>query len=207
MIYIILRGIIAPFYRFFARVKVIGKENIPKKGGAIICANHIGVNDVFIISASFRRRIHYLAKKEWFSVPIIRGLIKSLGAVKLDRSGKDVGALKNAINLVKAGRLIAIFPQGHRYPGVDPATTPIKSGIGMIAYHAHSDIIPVCIRTKNAKYKFGRKIELVIGKPIKYEELGFTKGKYEDYKNATELAFSKVCELGNYSALSHENGD
>ena len=199
--YVTMHTLIAPLYRFFARVKVIGKENIPNDGGAVICCNHIGINDVFVVASVFKRQIHFLSKKEWFSVPILKTLIKALGAVKLDRSGKDVGALKNAINVVRDGKLLAIFPQGHRYPGQDPAATPIKSGAGMIAYHAHADIIPVCIRTKDAKYKFMQKVELVIGEPIKYSEFGFNNGRYDDFKRATELAFSKICELGNYSYL------
>ena len=198
-LYLFLRAIIAPFYRFFARVHVVGKENIPKDGGAIICCNHIGVNDIFLLGCVFPRQIHFLAKKEWFSVPVLKTLFKALGAVKLDRGGKDVGALKNAVNLVNQGKTIAIFPQGHRFPGENPANTPIKNGVGLIAYHSHGDVIPVCIKTKDVKYKFLRKIEIIFGKPIKFSELGFENGGYGEYKNATEIMFRKVCELGGYS--------
>lgn len=198
-LYLFLRAIIAPFYRFFARVYVVGKENIPKDGGAIICCNHIGVNDIFLLGCVFPRQIHFLAKKEWFSVPVLKTLFKALGAVKLDRGGKDVGALKNAVNLVNQGKTIAIFPQGHRFPGENPANTPIKNGVGLIAYHSHGDVIPVCIKTKDVKYKFLRKIEIIFGKPIKFSELGFENGGYGEYKNATEIMFRKVCELGGYS--------
>ena len=197
-LYMFLRFIIAPFYRFFARVHVVGKENIPKEGGAVICCNHIGINDIFLLGTVFPRQIHFLAKKEWFSVPFLRTLFKALGAVKLDRGGKDVGALKNAVKLVRAGKTIAIFPQGHRYPGVNPADTPIKSGIGLIACHSHCDVIPVCLKTKDVKYKFLRKIEIIFGKPIKYSELGFDKGGFGEYKDATDKMFSEVCLLGGY---------
>ncbi len=197
-LYLFLRAIIAPVYKFFARVHVIGKENIPKDGGYVICCNHIGVNDVFLLGTIFPRQIHFLGKKEWFSVPVLKHIIKALGAVKLDRSGKDVGALKNAVSLVKSGKNIAIFPQGHRFPSVNPADTPIKSGIGLITYYAHSDVIPVCIKTEGEKYRFLRKIEVIIGKPIKYEELAFKKGGYDEYKDATDTIFAKTCELGGY---------
>ena len=197
--YRFITGIIAPFYKLFGNVKVIGKENIPTDGSnPIICCNHIGVSDIFVLASVYPKQIHFLAKKEWFSVPVLKTLITWLGAVKLDRSGKDVGALKNAVNLVKSGKTIAIFPQGHRYPGENPADTPIKSGIAHIAYHAHGDIIPVCIKTKDVKYKLFRKKELIFGKPIKFSELGFETGKYGELKDAADKAFLTGCALGGY---------
>ena len=123
------------------------------------------------------------------------------GAIELDRGGKDVGALKNAVKAAREGKQVAIFPQGHRYPGENPATTPIKSGAGLIAYHSHVDVIPVCIKTKDVKYRFLRKIEVIVGKPIKYSEFDFENGRYDEFKSATDLMFGKVCELGGYAAL------
>ena len=200
-LYMACRFIVAPIYKFFARVKVIGKENLPKNGGAVICCNHIGVNDIFLLGTVFPRQIRFLAKKEWFSVPVLSMIMRVFGAVELDRGGKDVGALKNAVKIAREGKQVAIFPQGHRFPGENPANTPIKSGAGLITYHSHVDVIPVCIKTKNEKYRFLRKIEVIIGKPIKYNEFGFEKGRYDEFKSATEYMFAKVCELGGYTAL------
>lgn len=201
-LYVTLRYIAYPFYRLFNRITIIGKENIPKSGGALLCSNHIGINDVPLLGVVFPRQIHFLSKKEWFSIPVFSSLISALGAIKLDRSGKDVGALKNAIGAIKDGKVVAIFPQGHRYPGEDPSNTPIKSGAGLIAYRSGADVIPVCIRTKNFKYKFLQKIYVYVGKPIKYSELGFVDGNSAEYRAATELIFSKICSLG-----SMEKGD
>ena len=199
--YMTMRFIIAPIYKFFARVRVTGLENIPAEGGAVICCNHIGVNDIFLLGTVFPRQIRFLAKKEWFSVPVLSSLMRALGAVQLDRGGRDVGALRSAVNLVKEGKQIAIFPQGHRYPGVNPAETPIKNGAALITYHAHADVIPVCIKTKGEKYKFLQPIEVIIGKPIKYSEFNFEKGGSEEYRVATAKMFSTLCALGGYNAL------
>lgn len=197
-LYMFLKAIVSPVYRFFARVKVIGKENLPKNGNYIICCNHIGISDIFILGTTFNKQIHFLAKKEWFDNKLFKVLFSALGAVPLDRGGKDVGALKNAVKIVKQGKTLAIFPQGHRFPGENPADTPYKNGIGLIAYHSHADIIPVCLKTKGQKYGFLRKIEVIYGKPIKYSELAFNKGGYSEYKNATDKAFLKSCELGGF---------
>lgn len=192
---------LAPTVRFFQRIKPIGIENIPTDRGYVICANHIAAKDVIMIGAAYPEPIRFVAKKELFSVPILGRLIKKLGAIKLDRGGSDVAAIKTSVNLARAGYNIAIFPQGHRYPGVDPSATPTKNGAALIAYKSESDILPVFIKTKNNKYRFLRKIEIVFGKPIKYSELGFVNGGSEEYRAATDKIFAEILKLGGYDKL------
>ncbi len=198
-LYMFLRAIVSPVYRFFARVKIHGKENLPKEGSAVICCNHIGISDIFILGTTFPRQIHFLAKKEWFDNKFFKWLFSALGAVPLDRGGRDVGALKSAVKIVKDGKTLAIFPQGHRYPGENPADTPIKSGLGLIAYHSSADvIIPVCIKTEGVKYKFLRKKEVFYGKPIPTSEFDFEGGSAAKYREITKSVFLTACELGGY---------
>ena len=84
-------------------------------------------------------------------------------------------------------------------------STPIKSGLGLLAYHSGACILPVCIKTKDVKYKFLRRIDFIIGKPLTYRELGFENGGYQEFKNATDKAFSAACALGGYYALPEGN--
>ena len=189
---------LAPIIRFFQRIKPIGLENIDTSKGYVICSNHIAAKDVIMIGAVYPHPIRFIAKKELFSIPVLGWLIKKLGAIKIDRSGNDVSAIKHSVNLAKAGHNIAIFPQGHRYPGVDPSTTPTKNGAGLIAYKSEADILPVFIRTKNNKYGLFRKIEIVFGKPIKNSEFNFTDGGALEYEAATNKIFSEILSLGGY---------
>ena len=199
--------IVAPLIRFFQRIKRYGLENIPKEGGIIISANHIAAKDVVLIAAACPRQIRFVAKKELFKVPVIGWLIKKLGAIKLDRGGGDVGAIKTTINLAKGGDIVSIFPQGHRFPGVDPATTPIKHGVGMIAYHSGADVLPVCIVTKKDKYHLFGRIEIHFGKPIPNSELGFTEGTRDEYKAATEKIFAETLKIRSQKLLSAPKKD
>ena len=189
---------LAPIIRFFQRIKPVGLENIDTDKGYIVCSNHIAAKDVIMIGAAYPKQIRFVAKKELFSIPLLGALIKKLGAIKLDRGGSDVAAIKHSVNLAKAGYNIAIFPQGHRYPAVDPSKTPTKSGAGLIAYKSEADILPVFIKTKNNKYRIFRKIEIIFGKPIKNAELGFNAGGAAEYEAATDKIFSKVLMLGGY---------
>jgi hypothetical protein len=71
----------------------------------------------------------------------------------------------------------------------------------MIAYHAHCDVLPVCIVTKNAKFKLFKKTKVIYGRPIKYADLGFSEGGRAEYERATQLIYSKINELWDYSYL------
>ena len=199
--YMKLHAFLAPAIRFFQRIKVTGAENIPVGKGYILCPNHIAARDVILIGAVYPSEIHFIAKKELFSVPILGKLIKKLGAIQIDRGGSDVSAIKSAINLAKSGQNVAIFPQGHRNPGVHPAFTETKNGAALIAYKSGCDVIPVCIKTKGFKYNFFGKKEIIFGKPIKNSEFNFINGGNDEYKVATEKIFAEILKLGGYDSL------
>jgi cytidylate kinase len=200
-LYTVLKAIVRPIYRLLFNVKVVGVENIPKEGGVLLCPNHIAAVDVISIGAVCPRQITCIAKKELFSIPVLGGLVRALGAVKIDRGGADVGAIKAAVSAIQKGKVVTIFPQGHRCPGVNPATTPIRHGAGLIAYHAQCDVIPVTINIKGAKYGLFKRTEVIFGKPMNYSELGFESGGRDEYAKATELVFDEVIKNGNFSDL------
>lgn len=195
------KAIVAPIFCFFMRVKAKGIENVPADGGIVLCSNHLAAVDVISIGAVCPRQLTCVAKKELFSVPVLGWVMRKLGAIKIDRGGNDVGALKTSIKAAEAGKVLTIFPQGHRCPGVNPATTPIKHGAGMIAYHAKCDVVPVCINIKGARYGIFKRVEVIFGKPISYSKLGFNDGGREEYLVATEKIFNEICKLGDYSSL------
>ena len=193
--YMKARVIVGPLVKLFTHAKATGLENIPKEGGFIICANHIAARDVLILGACCPRQIKFIAKKELFKIPVIGSIMRSFGAVSLDRGGNDVGAIRASVELIKNGDLVSLFPQGHRFPGVDPANTPIKSGAGMLAYRSGCDVIPAYIKVKKNKYALFRRVKVIFGKPISYKALELDKGGTEEYKRATEIIFREIINL------------
>ena len=208
--YMKTHALVSGLIRFFYGVRVHGFENIPEEGGYLLCANHIAVRDVFLIAASAKRQIRFIAKKELFSIPILKRIITALGAIKLDRGGADVAAIRKSVNLLTDGELVAIFPQGHRYPSVEPGTTPRKNGAGLIAYKSKCDVIPVCIKVKNHKYGIFKRVDIIFGSVIPYQSLGLVNGGNDEYKNATDIIFEEIVTIGGFekkssSAPSSEN--
>lgn len=201
----ILHALFAAPARFLMRVRVHGRENIPKEGGYVLLSNHIAFCDVIVLSAAFprRRMPKYLAKAELFRIPVIRGICRAFGAVPVDRSRGDVSAIRRSIEVAKSGEILAVFPQGTRQKGKNPADTPIKPGGAMIATRAGVPILPVCLHIKKQRYALFRRVDVIVGKPLSLEELGLITDE-PNFREATAAAFSAVCELGGYrpSALS-----
>lgn len=178
-------------------VRTYGTENEQTEGPLIVCANHTAMLDVLALAISFKRQLRYLAKKELFKVPLLAPLIRALGAYAVDRGTGDVAAIKKTLTLLDEGEVVAMFPQGTRYRGVDPAETAVKPGIGMLVYRSKADVQPVFVRVKGYRYRLFRKKEVIIGKPIRYAEFGFTTGGKEEYARAAELVFDRILALRN----------
>ncbi len=182
--------------RLLYRIHAHGEENMPRDRGCLICCNHTSRADTIAIAAGLKCRPCFMAKKEIFKIPLLRLLFKGLGAFPVDRGGADVGAIKKATSIVKDGGLLAVFPQGTRRKFVDPRTTPVKGGAGLIAYRTGVDVVPVYIKTAKNHVAPFRRTDIYCGKPIKFEELGFTDGGRAEYQAATEYIFDKICALG-----------
>ena len=137
-----------------------------------------------------------MAKKEIFGVPVIASLARAFGAYPVDRKTADAGAVKKTIEMLKDGESVGMFPQGTRCPMVDPATTKVRSGAGMICTKAEATLLPIHIKTKNYKYRLFRKIEIIIGKPIPYENLRSDAEKGSAYAEVSNKIFDAIVALG-----------
>ncbi|MBR5515779.1 MAG: 1-acyl-sn-glycerol-3-phosphate acyltransferase [Clostridia bacterium] len=191
-----LRTLFAPLMRVVFRIHTHGAENIPSEGALMVCSNHICAADVIFISASVKKReIRYMAKAEVFRIPVLKHFLTAMGAFPIKRGEGDVGAIKKTIKLLRNGETVGIFPQGTRCAGRHPRESEVKPGAGMIAWRAHSDVLPVAIITKNYKFALFRRIDVIIGKPVSYNDLGFEKGNHEEQVAATNIIFDEILKL------------
>lgn len=182
--------------RWLWQIEVVGAENQPQEDGYLLCSNHTSMSDVIVLAVGTKRIIHYMAKAELLHIPIIGSFLKSLGAFPVRRGKADLAALKHAMNMIEAGDIVGFFPQGTRCPHVDPRTTDVKSGAGMMVYHTKCKVVPVYIKTKQNKTKMFHKTQVIYGPPISYEELPFEKGTTAEFREATAFIFDRICALG-----------
>ena len=193
IIYPIFSGVIG----FLFNIKVINKEKEPTDGGFVVCANHVSATDPIALCYAFKKnQVHFMAKKELFKIPLLAQLIKLLGAFPVDRGGSDVGAIKKAIALVEEKKCMGIFPQGHRYAGEDPRKTKTKNGVALIATKAQADILPCYIWRKKNKFRLFCRTYVIIGDIIPFDSLNYDPEANGEYIRITDLAFDKICTLG-----------
>ena len=185
--------------RFLCRMKVRGAENepSPSAGACLIIANHrTWADPIYLCIALKHRQPHFMAKKELFRIPLLNLLIRALGAYPVNRGGADVGAIKYTIEMLKAGVSVGMFPQGHRFNGVDPRKTSVKTGAAMIALKAGVPVLPVFIKVKNNKHFFLCRKEVIVGKPISVEEMNYDPEAVGEFQRIADYLFERVCELG-----------
>lgn len=201
---------LAPLVRVLFRIHHHGLENEPdeSEGPYIVICNHISNADpVFLCAGELKQQPHYMAKKELFKVPLVNKLVAALGAYPVDRGGADVSAIKNTIKMLKEGKCVGIFPQGHRQMGITPREADLKNGAAMIAVRAEATILPCYVRTKKNRFAFFRRVDVYMGKPIKFEELGYDPDAAGEYSRITNLMFERVCQLyDSAEAEAKENG-
>jgi len=201
---------VSGFYRFFRAVlyyplclicnlRIRGRENepTPEQGTYLVIAPHrTWADPIYLCAALKHQQPHFMAKQELFKIPLLRGLIRSLGAYPVNRGGADVGAIRRTIDMLKAGVCVGMFPQGHRYNKVDPRKTAIKTGAAMIALRAGVPVLPVYIKVKdNRHFPFCKKT-LIIGKPITLEEMNYDPDAPGEYQRVVNYLFERLCELG-----------
>lgn len=152
--------------------RVEGRENIPKRGGAILVSNHLNNADPCIIPGALDRRVITMAKQEMFKWPVISLLFRFIGAFPVDRQGADLSAVREAQAVVHDGFLLLMFPEGTR--SKDRRLHQGFAGTALIAYRTGASIIPVAITgTEHLKWPAlffrpfaGPRVTIRFGKPF-----------------------------------------
>lgn len=174
------------------RPKVIGKENLPKDTGALICPNHVHPLDSVVVVTMLKRPVRVLAKEELFKSRALRFLAKVFGVYPVKRGKADLQAIKISLKLLKQDELLLMFPEGTRN-GLEKGKKA-KNGAVLIAATAEKPIVPIGIQ---GSFKPFRKVVLKIGKPIDYSEYKEEVKDKEQASKLTQELMDKIVELRN----------
>lgn len=172
------------------RLKVVGKENVPKSGGAILAVNHKSYYDPVVAGVTCPRKLCFMAKSELFKNKIFGGLIKKLGAFPVHRGSGDIGAMKTAFKILKSGEVMLIFPEGGRVKGSEKHHA--KSGVAMIAQKMGVPVIPLYI---DGEYKIWHKITVKYGTPISFAEYKDLKLSNEQIQELADNVLEEIYKL------------
>ena len=144
------------------RPTAIGVENIPEDGPVIFAGNHRHAFDPVVVMTHTKRIVHYMAKESLFKG--LHGIIfKHIGLIKVYRTKNNPEAVQAAVELLKQGGTLGIFPEGTRNKTEDMLLR-FKHGAVRIAQASNSKIVPFAIK---GEYKlFRKKLVIEFGKPV-----------------------------------------
>lgn len=159
-------------FRFLVRFQISGEEHIPDTGPTILMMNHIGAIDPVVCMGAVRNRwVIPMTKVENLRNPIFGAFVKLWGAFTVDRGAVDRRALRIAIELLQAGEMILIAPEGTRHP--EGLAEP-KDGFVYLATKANALILPAALTGTQATGKSWRRlrrpdVRLNFGRPFRFK--------------------------------------
>src|SRR4030095_9178615 len=95
-----------------ARIHVLGHENANHAGGFLLASNHISHFDPCLIGLKGRRKIEWITMAEFFRPAALGFALHSIDAFPAERDRADLKTIRTAINRLKTGRIVGIFPEG-----------------------------------------------------------------------------------------------
>jgi 1-acyl-sn-glycerol-3-phosphate acyltransferase len=177
----VVRPIAALILRGYWRVQVHGAEHVPTTGPVILAANHIAMLDGPVVVALTRRLTFAMGKNELF-VGFGGRILVLIGQIALNRQELDLKAIRRAVQVLRADRVLAVFPEGVRTGG---EVAWAKGGAAYLAMVSGAPVIPVAIlgtrepgQTRSQVPRRRSPIHLVYGEPITVPQLPWPRRKW-----------------------------
>lgn len=208
--YFLAQVLIRSFAYLVFGYKTHGTENIPRQGPFLVAANHKSYFDPPFIGCGLRRQLHYFAKKQLFQIPLFSGLIRSFGAIPVDREGADRRAVSEALAILERGEGLLVFPEGTRIRRMGLGEA--KAGIGLIAIRSGAPVVPAFIASSwEPRRRLLRRIAVQIhyGPPVRFAPSIPGTAARERYAEAAQAIMGAIRALappGFGSSSSPEDG-
>jgi 1-acyl-sn-glycerol-3-phosphate acyltransferase len=171
LLYGLLRPLAWLVFKVFFRLRIVGREYVPATGGALIACNHQSFADPVIVGVGVgRRQVAFMARRSLFENRLFAWLIRSVNAFPVSRGEIDAAAVKLAIEKMRAGALLLVFPEGTRTS--DGHIGPIREGTVVMASRAGVPILPAVIHgafqawPRDASLPRPGRICIAFGQPI-----------------------------------------
>jgi 1-acyl-sn-glycerol-3-phosphate acyltransferase len=175
--YWVLKGILSPVFFILWRIKVEGRENIPKSGPAVLAANHQSFCDSFFIPLVVPRKVTFLAKAEYFDSKKTAWFFRAAGQIPIRRGGGSASerALETArTEVLRKGHLLCLYPEGTRT--LDAYVHKGRTGVTRLSRECRVPIIPVGVvgtvdvQPVNSKFMHPfKKVTIRFGQPMEMD--------------------------------------
>lgn len=193
MFYWIGRAVLWLIYHIKFKIKVIGKENIPPKGGIIIASNHVSNFDPPMVGIIFKGVCTFMAKEELFQKnKLVSWVLRHLHAYPIKRGARDSSGIDKALEGLKKGWNFVIFPEGTRSKTGELGKP--KSGVSMVAAQAGVPVAPVFIRY-GKKRALRRKVIVAIGGLLPAENFAINVEDRHEIHRISKMIMGEIIKL------------
>jgi 1-acyl-sn-glycerol-3-phosphate acyltransferase len=202
MAYWLLKTLLSPLFRFFYRVRVEGLDNVPASGAAILAGNHLAVFDSFFLPLVLDRRITFVAKAEYFEDPKTAWFFRAAGQIPIKREGGSASqrAMDSAREVLEAGELFGIYPEGTRSP--DGRLHKGHTGVARLALQCNAPVLAVAMIGTREAQPIGKvvprlfmPITIKISKPMRFDRYADRVGDPKALRQITDEIMFELREL------------
>ena len=193
--------------KIFFRFRTEGEQSFPKVGGVIVAANHASYLDIPLLGCAIRRRVVFLGRASLFPNRIFGWILQRLGWIPLKTHRLDRKAFGVALDHLKAGTPVVIFPEGTRTE--DGHLQQGRLGIGYLVEESQCQVIPAFISGTfkvlpiRAKWPRLFPVSVSFGKSIDFTKNDVTNKKL-GYENIGRSVMEHVAQVGGISPLRHD---
>jgi 1-acyl-sn-glycerol-3-phosphate acyltransferase len=209
MAYKVMKAILTPILRLLFRVRVEGLENVPATGAVILASNHHSFSDSIFLPMVLKRRVTFVAKAEYFEQRKTAWFFKSMGQIPMKRGGGPASerALEAAKDVLEAGGLFGIYPEGTRSP--DGRLYKGRTGVARLALQTGAPVCAVAmLGTREAqpigqvKPNFFTPVTIRIAKPLHFDRY---RQRADDPLTARQITDEIMFELRSLSGQEYVN--
>jgi 1-acyl-sn-glycerol-3-phosphate acyltransferase len=191
-----LAGLVSwPFIRLLFRERIRGVDNLPP-GGFVLAPNHVSNLDPWPLGMPLwpRRQLHWMAKVELFK-PVVGRIITWGGAFPVRRGEGDEGAIDTAVERVRAGDIVVIFPEGTRKEKglVKRHQSRPRTGAARVALRSGAPLVPAAIGGTDRLLRLGP-LKVAYGPPVELSDLEGADER-EAAKEATDRLMTAIARL------------
>ncbi len=183
--------VVGVIFRIYFRHRTTGTDNLPEKEGAVIATNHVSVLDPPMIGVDLPRPIHSMAKQSLHDIPLFGSLIRAFHSFPVRRGGFNRRAMRKAVDLLRGGNLLVMFPEGTR--SRDGQLQRFRPGVGKIVLEAECGVLPGYLKGTFKAWPPGcwlprpRKTSFHLGELKKYDQYSEKKTRDSYEKIATDI--------------------
>ena len=184
--------------RAYWRIRVQGRDNLPRRGGVILASNHQSGLDPVVVGGIVNRPIYWLAKIEYVVTPKVAWFFRSVGVIPVNRDAPEHVALENAAATVRSGKIFGIYPEGTRSP--DGRIYKGYTGVARIADMTGAPVVPCGVLNTLEALPKGKimarplKCEVRFG-PALYFKMGTGEDPHEAYRRFTDDVLDAIASL------------